>query len=167
MLKIAILLVIVHLVYYLIFQVYSDIRRIKSKVNLNHKMILFLQEKWKVNIRIFHTNNKSHHGFCMHKSIYLAYHLLESKSRKYKALMWTFYHEYYHLINKHKLKTLIARFGFAFTPLLIPINLILFVTVYFFGAYFLYWLNEYFESNADQYANEKYDEYQKNNYSKE
>lgn len=167
MIKIAILLVVVHLVYYIVFQAYSDIKRVKSRLNMNHKMILWLQEKYKVNIRLFHTNSKNHHGFAMHRSIYLAYHLLESKSKKYKALVWTFHHEHYHLLNKHKAKTLIARFVFAFTPMLIPINLILFVTVYLLGAYFMYWMNEKFEINADQYANEKYDEYQKNNYSKE
>lgn len=153
--KFALSLTLVMLVYYGLSQIYSDIRRIKTKVeNLNHKAVLELQSRYKVNIRLFHTENKRHYGFAMSKAIYLSTQLLKSKSTKYKALNWVFHHEHYHLVHKHKQKTLLLRLLFSLTPLVLIYDKYIFLGVFVVFAFAMYYITEmYFEKKADSHAN--------------
>lgn len=153
--KLALSLTLVMMVYYGLSQIYSDIRRIKTKVeNLNHKVILELQDKYKVNIRLFHTENTRHYGFAMSNAIYLSTKLLKSKSKKYKALNWVFHHEHYHLIHKHKQKTLLLRLLFSLTPLVLIYDKYIFLAVFISFALIMYYITEiYFEKKADSHAN--------------
>lgn len=152
MTEIAIILSLVHLAYYAIMQIYSDLTRINSKIDLNHPKILELQTKYNVDIRMFHTTNQKHYGFAMHNSIWLSNYLLNSKSKKYPALYYVFHHEYYHLKSRHKIKTLGTRFLFALTPFLLLINGWLFGLIYVGSALGLYYMDQYFEKKADEYA---------------
>ena len=61
MIKIAIILTIIHLVYYTYFQIISDIMRIGMVHNTPNKVISALRIDFKVNIRTFQKNS-NHYG---------------------------------------------------------------------------------------------------------
>lgn len=144
----AISLVFIHLAYYATLQVFSDILRIGSVKNTPNKLIAKLRTQYKVNIRTFKKNN-SHYGFAWFKTIYLNESLFKSE----KLLMFTFFHELYHVQNKHKQYTLLGRFLFSLTPIvLVFAHWIVFTAIYSAFAYFLYYLNENYEKKANNYA---------------
>lgn len=149
-LQTAITLVLVHLIYYFILQMFSDFLRMGNVKNTPNKLITKLRSEYKINIKTFQKNNQ-HYGFAWFKTIYLN----ESLFRKEKALMFTFYHELYHVQHKHKRNTLLLRFGFSLTPIMLyfaywPI----FVLIYISFAYFMYKINERYEIKADNFANQ-------------
>lgn len=147
-LKTAIGLVLMHLIYYSILQVFSDILRIGSVKNTPNKLITKLRTNYHINIRTFKKNN-NHYGFAWFKTIYLN----ESLFRNEKLLMFTFLHELYHVQNHHKKITLTYRFIFSLTPMiLIFAHWTVFLTLYFAFAYFLHFTNENFEKQANSYA---------------
>lgn len=146
--KTAIILIVIHLVYYFILQVFSDLMRMGSVKNTTNKLITKLRGEYKVNIRTFQKNT-AHYGFAWFKTIYLN----ESLFRNEKALMFTFFHELYHVRRKHKAKTLFNRFVFSLSPaILIFSHWAVFLLVYCVHAYALYKINEQFEKGANEYA---------------
>ena len=147
-LKTAIALVLIHLIYYSILQVFSDIVRMGSVKNTPNKLISKLRTDYHINIRTF-KKNTNHFGFAWFKTIYLN----ESLFRSDKALMYTFYHELYHVQHKHKRYTLLLRFIFSLLPLLFALSLWCLI-IYFGFAWFLYKVNEVFEKQANDYANQ-------------
>lgn len=147
-LRTAIILVLIHLIYYAILQVFSDILRIGSVKNTPNKLISKLRTDHKVNIRTFKKNN-NHFGFAWFKTIYLN----ESLFKKEKLLLFTFFHELYHVQNKHKRNTLLYRFVFSLTPVLLALtHWIVFFVIYTSFAYFLHKVNEDYEKEANNYA---------------
>ncbi|WP_372647791.1 hypothetical protein [Draconibacterium sp.] len=157
--SIAIGLMIVHMVYYLWFQVISDFQRIGMIHNTPHIEIERLRSKYNVNIKTFQKNTV-HYGFAWFRTIYLNENLLRMKKRKqpdpFYLLKWSFHHEHYHLQHHHKRNVLLHRFAFSLLPLLIMIHWIPFVVVYVLAAYGMYYLKEnVYERNANNYANEQ------------
>lgn len=148
-LKFVISLCLIHLGYYFYSQVWSDIMRIGMIHNNDNKIVAALRTKYKVTIRTFQKNTK-HYGFAWFTTIYLN----ENLFRKPKALLWTFYHEFYHLRNKHKRNVLIHRFLFSLLPLLIIIHWALWLVVYVAAALWLLQVNKKYEKGANDYANE-------------
>lgn len=147
-LQTAIILISIHLIYYSILQIFSDILRIGSVSNTPNKIITKLRSQFKVKLLTFRKNTP-HYGFAWFKTIYLN----ESLFRNEKALYFTFYHELYHVQQKHKRDTLIARFVFSCLPIILTVaHWSIFLTSYIGAAYILYIINEQFEKGANDYA---------------
>ena len=146
----ALILITIHLTYYFILQVRSDIVRMGLVKNTPNKIITKLRTEFKVNIKTFQKNN-DHYGFAWFKTIYLNEKLFKSE----KALRYTFYHELYHLRNNHKRNTLLFRFLFSLVPgILVFAHWAIFLIIYSSFAYFLYVVNERYEKGAWNYANQ-------------
>ncbi|MDD4972470.1 MAG: hypothetical protein PHT07_23820 [Paludibacter sp.] len=146
----AIILISIHLIYYSILQVFSDLLRIGSVKNTPNPIITKLRSQFKVKLLTFQKNTP-HWGFAWFKTI----HLNESLFRNEKALRFTFHHELYHVQHKHKLKTLLNRLAFSLTPiLLVCAPWYIFFVIYFLYAYFLFEINKHYEKEANQYAEE-------------
>ncbi|MCE5332703.1 MAG: ImmA/IrrE family metallo-endopeptidase [Bacteroidales bacterium] len=143
----AIILVLIHLIYYFILQVLSDIMRTMSIKNTPNKIISQLRTEYHINIKTFQKNG-THYGFAWFKTIYLNENLFMSE----KKLKYVFFHELYHVRHKHKRNTLFLRALFSFTPLILAINWMVFIPVYFSFAYFLYMVNERYENEANEFA---------------
>ena len=144
----AIILVLIHLIYYSTLQIFSDLLRIGSVKNTPNATITKLRSKFGVNIRTFQKNNQ-HYGFAWFKTIYLN----ENLFNRPKALLFTFYHEYSHVQNKHKRDTLILRLVFSFIPITLAfIPWYLFIVNYVFVAWYMYYTNDKFEKQANDYA---------------
>lgn len=147
-LRTAIILVLIHLIYYSILQLWSDFLRIGSVKNTPNKLIAKLRTDYHINIRTFKKNNQ-HYGFAWFKTIYLN----ESLFRSEKLLMFTFFHELYHVQNKHKRNTLLFRFLFSLTPIvLVFAHWSIFILIYIAFAWSMYKINEIYEKKANQYA---------------
>ena len=149
MIKIAITLTIIHLVYYTYFQIISDIMRIGMVHNTPNKVISALRTDFKVNIRTFQKNS-NHYGFAIFNTIYIN----EKLFKKERAVRWTFHHEFWHLTHNHKAWTLIIRFLFSFVPLLLAWHWIPFLIIYVLSAYGMDIIKNEFETKANAYANE-------------
>jgi hypothetical protein len=147
-LKTAITLILIHLIYYFILQMFSDFLRIGSVKNTPNKLITKLRSQYKVQIKTFQKNN-DHLGFAWFKTIYLN----ESLFRSEKVLMATFYHELYHVQHKHKRNTLLLRFEFSLIPILLIFHWSIFLITYVLFAWLIYKANEYYERKANEYAN--------------
>ena len=118
MIKIAITLTIIHLVYYSYFQIGSDIIRILRSRNIPPSdTVLELITDYSVNIRMFNYNGKPY-GFAWFKTIYLNTKLenlrMKNKGDRDWALKWAFFHELRHIKGHHKALTLLMRFLFSF-----------------------------------------------------
>lgn len=150
-LKLAISLVIIHLCYYFYSQVWSDIIKRGMIHNNDNKIISALRTKYKVTIRTFQKNT-NHFGFAWFKTIFLN----ENLFKKPKALLWTFYHEFYHLQHKHKRNLLLHRLLFSFLPLLIMIHWAAFIVIYIGAALLMEKIRKVYEKNANEYANKMY-----------
>lgn len=148
-LKFVILLSLIHILYYIYSQVWSDFQRIGMIHNNDNKLISTLRTKYQVTIRTFQKNT-NHYGFAWFKTIYLN----ENLFKKEKALLWTFYHELYHLQHKHKRNILLHRFGFSILPGLILIHWAVFLVIYMGAALLMAKISEQYERNANEYANE-------------
>lgn len=149
-LKTALILVVIHVVYYFVLQVISDFMRIGIVKNTPNKEISRLRTKHHVNIKTFQKNNQ-HFGFAWFKTVYLN----ENLFKRPKALLFTFYHELYHVEHKHKRNTLLLRALFSFIPVILALHWIPFVVIYISFAYYLYLTNERYEKNANAFASEK------------
>ena len=143
----AIILVLIHLIYYFTLQVFSDLLRIGSVKNTPNATITKLRSRFKVNIRTFQKNNQ-HYGFAWFKTIYLN----ENLFNRPKALLFTFYHELYHVQYKHKRNTLLLRLAFSILPILLLLHLAVFTVIYILGAWIIYKYNERCETGANDYA---------------
>lgn len=140
---------VIHILYYLYSQVWSDIQRIGMIHNTDNKLISQLRTKYKVTIRTFQKNT-NHLGFAWFNTIYLN----ENLFRREKALLWTFYHEFYHLQHKHKRNVLLHRFLFSLLPFLILFHWAAWLVVYVAAALWMAKIKEVYERNANKYANE-------------
>jgi len=144
-LKTAIMICIIHLLYYTYFQVISDLVRIGRIHNTPNIMVSRLRSKYKVNIMTFQKNS-NHHGFAWFNSIYLNENLFLNP----KKLEWAFHHEHYHLIHNHKRDILLMRFVFS----LIPILAAFIPWVVPFMAYLAFaYLMHYVSIKQEKYAN--------------
>lgn len=148
MIKTAIILTIIHIVYYAYFQIISDIMRIGMVHNTPNKVISALRTDFKVNIRTFQKNN-NHHGFAWFKTIYIN----EKLFRQERAVRWTFHHEFWHLTHHHKAWILFMRLIFSFVPLLLIWHWLPFLIVYVTSAWTMEYIRKKFEKNANSYAN--------------
>lgn len=145
----AIIVCLIHLVYYAYFQVISDLLRQGMVHNTPNLIISRLRTDFDVNIKTFQKNS-NHYGFAWFKTLYLN----ENLFKKEKALKWTFHHEHYHLTHKHKLKVLMMRGFFSLLPLMmIFLPWIYFMFVYMAWAYFMHYVVELFEKQANKHAN--------------
>lgn len=138
----------VHLLYYFYSQVWSDIMRIGMIHNNDNKLVSLLRTKYKVTIRTFQKNT-NHFGFAWFNTIYLN----ENLFRKEKALLWTFYHELYHLRHKHKRNVLLHRFLFSILPFLILAHWAAWLVVYVSAALWMARIKDKYEDRANDYAN--------------
>ena len=145
----ALILVLIHLIYYFILQVLSDIMRTMSIKNTPNKIISQLRTEYHIIIKTFQKNG-THYGFAWFKTIYLNENLFRSE----KKLKYVFFHELYHVQHKHKRNTLLLRALFSFLPLLWMIGWMVFIPIYVSFAYFLYKTNERYEKEANEYANQ-------------
>lgn len=158
MMKTAIILSLVHLIYYAYFQAGSDIIRIIRSRNIppNETVLRFMTD-YDINIRMFNYNGKPY-GFAWFRTIYLNTHLeglrMRNKGDREWPLKWAFHHEYYHVRNKHKAKILLMRLFFSFVPLLLIVHWIPFVVVYVIYAYGMKVVHDRFEDGANNHANE-------------
>ena len=147
-LKTAITLVLIHLIYYSILQLFSDVLRAGSVKNTPNKLISKLRTDYHINIRTF-KKNTAHFGFAWFKTIYLN----ESLFRNEKALMLTFFHELYHVQHKHKRNTLLLRLIFSFTPVILALtHWSLYLIIYISFAWLMFKVNENYEKKANEYA---------------
>lgn len=121
--------------------------RIGTIQNNDNKIISALRTKYKVTIKTFQKNT-NHYGFAWLRTLYIN----ESLYKKPKALLWTFYHEYYHLQHKHKRNLLLHRLLFSFLPLLIIIHWVAFLVPYMGAALWLLHNEKVREKNANEYA---------------
>ena len=145
--KTALMLISIHLIYYLILQVFSDILRIGAVTNTPNKIITKLRSQFKVKLLTFQKNT-AHYGFAWFKTVYLN----ESLFRNEKALRFTFFHELFHVQQKHKRNTLILRLVFSALPILLIVHWSVFTVTYILGAWMLYKYNEQCETGANEYA---------------
>lgn len=148
-LELVISISMIHLVYYLYSQVWSDFQRIGMIHNNDNKLISTLRTKYKVTIRTFQKNT-NHFGFAWFSTIYLN----ENLFKREKALLWTFYHEFYHLQHEHKRNILLQRFAFSTLPLLILLHWAAFLVLYIGAALLMSEIEKRYEINANNYANE-------------
>lgn len=136
------------IVYYSILQIYSDIVRSNMATDNKNLSIEKLRSEYKVRIRTFR-GNKSLYGFSWFKTIWINEILFNAG----RPLLFTFYHEYYHLKHKHKFWTLFFRFIISLTPLsMYFVNWIIFVGILLFSAYLVEEITDRFEKNANDYA---------------
>ena len=149
-LKTALALVIIHLIYYSILQIFSDIIRMGSVKNTPNKLISKLRTDYHVNIRTF-KKNTNHFGFAWFKTIYLN----EALFKHDESLMNVFFHELYHVQHSHKRNTLLFRLIFSLIPLILSFaHWYIFFVIYISGAYFLHYINEQYEKQATNYASQ-------------
>lgn len=137
------------MVYYAIFQLLDNWMKAGSAYNTPNRTITSLSTEYDVNIRTFRRNSRPL-GFCWFNSIWINENVFKNKKR----LLFVFFHEYYHLTHKHKMKNLLLRLLISLTPLTL-----MWVKWYFFlilllsvaiGIHFI--SNEYFEKKANEYA---------------
>jgi hypothetical protein len=159
MTKIAIVLTVIHFVLYLyLFVVPGIVKVLFYKFVEPSSVILKLMTEYKVNIRMFQRNGRPY-GIASFKTIYLNTSTdkvrMRGKKDPHWALKWSFYHEYYHLLHKHKAKTLLMRFFFSFVPLLLIWHWLPFTIIYVLIAYLMHYVHEKFEKDANFYAEYK------------
>lgn len=150
-LKIALCLSIGLLVYYLIFQIFSDIMRAGMRTETPNINVAKLMADYQVNIRTFQKNTPLR-GFAWFNSIWLN----ESLFFRNRGLMFTFHHEYYHLKHHHKAYTLLIRLGFSLLPLLLMfLHWTIFTCIVIVAALLINHISKRFEDKANDYAKNK------------
>lgn len=136
------------MVYYTIFQVFSDFIRAGMKFNTPNRTITKLRSEYNVNIRTFQKNNALR-GFAWFNSIWINENLFKNKKR----LMFVFHHEHYHLMHNHKAWVLTMRFIFALLPLALHVLMWYWVLVgMLVAALGIHFITERFEKEANEYA---------------
>lgn len=135
-------------VYYLAFQLFSDFIRAGSAYNTPNKQIAKLRTDYKVNIRTFQKNNNLM-GFAWFKSIWINENLFRNK----RLLMFTFFHEYYHLKHHHKQWVLLIRFVIVLEWLLFAFTHWTIAALIIFASVLIsHYIKERFEDQANDYA---------------
>lgn len=145
----AIWICIAMIVYYSVFQIYSDFVRSGMIHNTPNRLIEELRSKHSVNIRTFQKNIRLN-GFAWFKTIWINENLFKDE----KQLLSTFHHEHYHLMHHHKALVLLMRLGLSLVPLLFIILHWAFVIIALLSAALL--VNRIhkgiFEDRANNYA---------------
>lgn len=162
MIKIAILLSIIHLLYYTYRGIIYQFVKMGTIKNTPNEEVFRLRRVYGVKIKTFQKDG-THWGFSLFgKTIYLnerLFNVRKGSKNPLKALRWTFFHEYYHQ-KHHRLKIIIIRVILSITPMLLILPLqsnfaiLITVVVYVNVAYFVGFLtNTVFEKQAIDYAN--------------
>lgn len=158
MVKIAIILTLAHIVYYIYRLYLYKLFQMGKITNTPNKVVFDLRSKYNVKINTYKSSHV-HLGYSLFGTVYLNERLLNSRNKSYKALKHVFYHEYYHL-KHHAVKVLIMRIVLSFIPLLLllplpgnQVKLITLVTYLLFAAFIGYMTNKVFENQAEKYAN--------------
>jgi hypothetical protein len=155
MIKIAIILCIIHLLYYIYVGIIYQFIKIGTIYNTPNEEVFRLRSKYNVKIKTFRKESR-HWGFYWLNTVYINERLLNIRKgakHPYKTLHFFFEHEYYHLRN-HARKVFVSRLLFCFTPMLLLIHWALFVIVYITFAYVMYVIvNKVYEKDANDYAN--------------
>lgn len=99
------------IVYYMIFQIIDDVKRISGRTYTNSRKIESLRSEFKVTIRTFRA--KYPYAFSSFRAIWINEKLLKASD----SLIFAFHHEYYHLKRNHKAWALFLRFLIALSPL--------------------------------------------------
>ena len=152
------------LVYYSVFQVFSDFVRAGMSHNSPNRTISNLRTKYQINIRTFQKNNNLG-GFAWFKTIWLNENLFKNESR----LLFAFHHEFYHVKHNHKAQVLLMRFIFSLLPLLLSfVYWWVFVILLLCNALIIQHISDEFEVKANDYAktmmaNEKVSDKKNNN----
>jgi predicted membrane protein len=71
-------------------------------------------------------------------------------------LLFTFYHEHYHVISHHKRNILLHRILFSCVPLLLYFHWIAALVVYVSAAYLMEIVRRRYENKANAYAKKMY-----------
>lgn len=160
MIKIAILISMIHLLYYAYVGVIYQFVKIGTIKNTPNEEVFRLRRVYGVKIKTFQKEG-NHWGFSLGKTIYLNERLFKARKGSkdpLKALRWTFFHEYYHQ-KHHGLKIIIIRVLLSITPMLLILPLqsnfaiLITIVVYVNVAYFVGFLtNTVFEKQANDYA---------------
>lgn len=139
------------IVYYMVFQIYSDFVRSGMVHNTPNRLIEELRSEYSVNIRTFQKNIRLN-GFAWFKTIWINENLFKNK----KQLLFTFHHEYYHLKHHHKALVLLMRFGLSLVPLLfIILHWTLVIIILLSSALLINRVHKgIFEDKANSYAKE-------------
>ena len=149
-------LVLVHILYYAYGTLLAEVIK-AGRMTTNKHIEIERLRKYGIPIKTFDYNGKLW-GFATFKSIHLNERLLTSKtngkSNAYYALRWVFCHEYYHVTNNHKLKSVLLRLCLSLsvlTMLVFPwwITLAIYIGI----AVSIHYILEGFEQNANRYAN--------------
>jgi hypothetical protein len=148
---IPILLVLLHLGYYLYFQLFSDFVRKGMTTNKDNKIISELRTKYHTTIKTFQKNT-DHYGFAGFRVIYLN----ENLFKRPRLLLYTFYHEMYHLKNNHKRNILLHRTLFSFVPLFLYLHWMVALVIYVSAAYSMEYIRKRYEDNANKFAHDMY-----------
>lgn len=136
------------MVYFLVFQVFSDFVRAGSVYNTPNRSIAKLRTQYNVTIKTFQKNNALG-GFAWFKSIYLNENLFKDRKR----LLFAFHHEYWHLTHDHKAKVLLMRFAISLYPLLLVFTpWYFFIVILLASARLIKVVTDGFEDKADEYA---------------
>jgi len=96
MIKIALILTLIHIIYYIYVGIIYQFIKIGTIYNTPNKEIFRLRSKYNVKIKTFRKDSK-HWGFYWLNSIYLNEKLLDIKKKAkhpYKTLNYFFEHEY-------------------------------------------------------------------------
>jgi hypothetical protein len=151
MIKIALILCIIHVLYYIYVGIIYQFIKIGTIYNTPNEEVFRLRSKYNVNIKTFRKDS-NHWGFSWGKTIYLNERMLNVKRNNYKALNTIFHHEYFHL-KFHNDAVIAMRVLFSLTPMLLLIHWALFAIVYITFAYVMYVIvNKVFEIQANNYA---------------
>lgn len=146
--KTAILISVALAVYYIFYHSYGLMKKVSMATDTPNKKIEKFRTDYQVNIRTFQDNSVLN-GFVWFKTIWLN----ENLFRQEKCFYFNFRHEYYHLIHKHKQKTLLVRLGLALMPLLlVVIPYYLFIPLFLSVGWLVQNMNNRFEQEANTYA---------------
>lgn len=148
-LKIASLISLGFIVYYLIFQVFSDFMRAGMATHTVNKKIAKFMTDYNVNVRTFQKNNTLR-GFAWFKTIWINENQFKKRG---KTADFVLHHEYYHLKHKHKHWILTMRFIFALLPLSLSVlPWYIFVVIFLIAASLIEKVVARFEKEANDYA---------------
>lgn len=147
-LKTSILISVAFVVYYSVFFLFDDLKRLGMATDSPNKSIEAFRSKYGVNIRTFQENSRCN-GFVWFNAIWLNENILKNKQWR----DFNFHHEHYHLMHKHKQKTLLARFSFALTLMFTAIvPYYVFIPVVIGLGWLLFDMSRTFERKANAHA---------------
>jgi len=146
--NIAVWICIGFLVYYTIFQIFSDFVKSGMTRNTPNRLIARLRTDYQVNIKTFQKNDNLY-GFAWFSCIWLNENLFKNESK----LLFTFHHEMYHLKHHHKFWILLMRFVLSLLPILLAfIYWWIFAIIFLISALIIQAISNRFEKDANAHA---------------